>query len=115
MDETTLLVVDFAQMLTGDEAAAAAGAAGEESPPPNDYFIVNENALVRACRVDTTMNVSLTSSSTGVQPEGYEVAFSVWQDMFTGVTADAAFLRDVPYWVTIEGGVITAIEEQYLP
>lgn len=115
VDGSTILVVDYAQMLTGDEAAAAATAAGEESPPPHDYFIVDENMLLRTFPVDTTINVRLTSKSDGVQPEGYDVGFGVWQDMFAGTTADAGIVRVVPYWITVEGGVIMAIEEQYLP
>ena len=115
VDGSTVLVVDYARMLTGDEAAAAATAAGEESPPPNDYFIVNENTLLRTFPVDTTINVRLTSRSDGVQPEGYDVGFGVWQDMFVGMIEGAGIVKVVPYWITIEGGVITAIEEQYLP
>jgi hypothetical protein len=115
VDGATVLVVDYAQMLTGDEAAAAATAAGEESPPPNNYFIVNENTLLRTFPVHTTINVRLTSRSDGVQPEGYDIGFGVWQDMFVGMIADAGFVKVVPYWITIDGGVITAIEEQYLP
>jgi hypothetical protein len=111
----TVVVVDYAQMLTGAEAAAAATAAGEESPPPNDYFIVNENTLLRTFPVDTTIDVRLTSRSDGVQPEGYEVGFGVWQDMFIGMIEGAGVVRAVPYWITIESGVITVIEEQYLP
>jgi len=116
VDGSTVLVVDYAQMLTGDEAAAAATAVGAESPPPNDYFIVNENTLLRTFPVDSTMKVRLTSKLEGVQPEGYDVGFGVWRDMFTGVIADATgIVTVVPYWITVEGGVITAIEEQYLP
>lgn len=115
VDGATVLVVDYAQMLTGAEAAAAATAAGAESPPPNDYFIVNENTLLRTFPVDTTINVRLTSRSDGVQPEGYEVGFGVWQDMYVGMMEGADFVRMVPYWINIEGGVITVIEEQYLP
>ncbi len=115
VDGTTVLGVDYAQMLTGDEAAAAATAAGEESPPPNDYFIVNGDTLLRTFPVDTAINVRLTSKPDGVQPEGYDVGFGVWQDMFVGMIADAGIVKVVPYWITIEGGVITAIEEQYLP
>lgn len=111
----TLIVVDYAQMLTGAEAAAAATAAGEESPPPNDYFIVNENALLRTFSADTGMTVRLTSTSEGVRPEGYGVAFGIWQDMFAGMIANSDFVKAVPYWITIEGGIITVLEEQYLP
>lgn len=115
VDGSTVLTVDYAQMLTGDEAAAAATAAGYESPPPNDYFIVNQNTLLRTFPADTTINVTLTSKSGGVEPEGYDVGFGIWHDMFIGMIADAEFVKVVPYWITIEGGTVTAIEEQYLP
>jgi len=115
VDGSTVLVVDYAQLLTGTEAAAAATAAGAESPPPNDYFIVNENTLLRTFPVDTTINVRLTSKPDGVQPEGYEVTFDEWRGMFSGSSADTTIVRSVPYWITVEGGAIKVIEEQYLP
>ena len=113
--EAPRLTVDFAQMLSGAEAAAAAAAAGDESPPPNDYYIVNENPRVRTFPVDPGLTVRMTSTAEGTQPEGYSMAFGAWFDAYSGMSGTFPAIRDVPYWITIENGTITAIEEQYLP
>lgn len=112
---TITLTVDYAQLLTGDEAAAAAAAAGEESPPPNDYFILNENPRLREFVVDPDTRVTLTTVVEGTNPAGYEVALGEWYDMVAGMSPGMEVVRDVPYWITVEGGRIVEIEEQYLP
>lgn len=110
------LTVDYAQMLTGDAAAAAAAAAGEESPPPNDYYIVNENPRLRTFPADSTMKVRMTTSiSEGSKPGGYNMPFGEWFDAFSGMSGHFPAIRTVPYWITVKGGIITGIEEQYLP
>lgn len=113
--DTPELTVDYAQLLTGDEAAAAATAAGEESPPPNDYFILNENPRLRTFPVDVGPSVRMTSSAEGTRPEGYEMAFSEWYDAYSGMSGSFPAIRDVPYWIEIENGTVVRIEEQYLP
>lgn len=111
----TLLGVDYAQLLVGDAAAAAATAAGEESPPPNDYFIVNQSEKVRTWPVSPGVTVTVATWETHFEPAGYPVSWATWRDMYTG--ASNAFPRadEVWYWVTLEDGVITAINEQYFP
>lgn len=113
--DTPELTVDYAQLLTGDEAAAAATAAGEESPPPNDYFILNENPRLRTFPVDVGQTVRMTSSAGGTRPEGYEMVFSEWYDAYSGMSGSFPGIRDVPYWIEIENGTVVRIEEQYLP
>ncbi|TDB39658.1 MAG: hypothetical protein D9V44_01460 [Actinobacteria bacterium] len=110
----TYLTVDYAEMLTGKAAADAAAAAGQESPPPNDYFISNTNKKLREFPVDTAINVTLTSTAEGVQPEGYKVPFGDFQNIFTGVASGPDLTRQ-PFWITIKNGTITVIAEQYLP
>lgn len=109
------LTVDYAQLLTGDAAADAATAAGDESPPPNDYYIVNENPRLRTFPADPTMTVRMTSTSEGTRPEGYDVPFGEWFDAYSGMSGYFPAIRSVPYWITVEDGTITLIEEQYLP
>jgi hypothetical protein len=109
------LTVDYAQMLTGAEAAAAATAAGDESPPPNDYYIVNQNPKLRTFPADGSMTVRMTSSAEGTRPEGYDMPFAQWYDAFSGMSGSFPAIRDVPYWITVENGIIVGIEEQYLP
>ena len=111
----TYLGVDYAQLLGGDEAAAAATAAGEESPPPNDYFIVNQSEKVRTWPVSPGVTVTVATWEAHFTADGYPVSWATWRDMYTG--ASSAFPRadEVWYWVTLEDGVITAINEQYFP
>lgn len=110
----TYLTVDYAEMLTGKAAADAAAAAGEESPPPNDYFIRNTNPKLREFPVDTSIKVTLTSTSEGVKPEGYKVPFGDFENIFNGVTAGPDLSRQ-PFWITIKNGTVTVIAEQFLP
>lgn len=109
-----VLTLDYAQMLSGDEAAAAAAEHGDESPPPNDYYIVNDNTRLRELPADSRITVTVTSMDEGVDPGGYDMAFGQWFDVLVGMSA-SDFVKDRPYWITIEGGKIVAIEEQYLP
>ncbi|MCE5192308.1 MAG: hypothetical protein LLG08_11225 [Actinomycetia bacterium] len=113
-DGGTHVTVDYAEMLTGKAAADAAAAAGEESPPPNDYFIRNTNPKLREFPADTSIKVTLTSTSEGVKPEGYNVPFGDFENIFNGVTAGPDLSRQ-PFWITIKNGTITIIAEQFLP
>lgn len=114
---TPEIKVDYAQMLTGSAAAAAAAARGDESPPPNDYYILNENTKLRSFPAQSSMSVKLTSTDGGASaPSGYTVGFGQFADMYAGMSGGASgVFRNVPYWITIDGGTITSIEEQYLP
>jgi len=112
---TTMITVDYADFLTGDEAADAAAAAGEESPPPNDFFIRNVNPMLRTFPVESGISVTLRSSSSGIDADGYTVPLGQWQDFFIGMTGDMEVVRVVPYWIEIEDGVVVSVEEQYLP
>ncbi|MDO8987379.1 MAG: hypothetical protein Q7V14_04060 [Coriobacteriia bacterium] len=109
---TPYLTVDYAEMLSGAAAAAAATAHGSESPPPNDNYIVNDTTKLRSLAANPKMNVKVTSSGGGIDPD--TMAFGQWYDVLVGMSADN-FVKDRPYWITIKNGTITAIEEQYLP
>ncbi|MDI6800169.1 MAG: hypothetical protein QMD53_05845 [Actinomycetota bacterium] len=109
------ITVDFADFLTGDEAAGAATAHGDESPPPNDYYIVNDDMTTTNLPTSGISSVIMTTKSDGVEPEGYPVNFGVWFDTYIGMISGSEFVTDAPYWITLEAGVVTAIEEQYLP
>lgn len=114
--EEPMLTVDYLQFLTGDEAADAAAAHGDESPPPNDYYIANDNPRLRTYPVDRTIRVTLVTTSEGFSdPDGYEVDFGLFYDGLQGMSGEVPGMWDTPYWITIEDGVITEIEAQYLP
>ena len=108
------MTFDLAEFLTGDAAAQAAAEHGDESPPPNDYYIVNDNPRLRTLPI---------------APDA-ELRILDWADCCSsflagdlGLLADALAHGDPtgtyrptsPFWITVEGGAIVTIEEQYLP
>ncbi len=110
------IVADYAQFLTGSAAAAAAAADGGESPPPNDYYVLNENPKLRTLKVKPGISVKLTSNPDGtVDPAGYQVAVEVWSGYFAAPSDENAGIRGAGYWLTLDGGTVVAIEEQFVP
>ncbi len=108
------MTFDLAEFLTGDAAAEAATEHGDESPPPNDYYIVNDNPRLRTL---------------AIAPDA-ELRILDWADCCSSfVAGDLGLLADAlahgdptgtyrpssPFWITVSGGVIVTIEEQYLP
>jgi hypothetical protein len=111
-----VVTADYAQMLTGTAANKAATAHGDESPPPNDYYIVNDNHLLRKLKVKSGISVTVTTNPDGtVDPTGHIVTFANWAANYAAPTAANASLRSAPYWIWVKGDTITRIDEQYLP
>lgn len=77
----TAIEFDLACWFTGEAAAIAAAEDGEESPPPNDYYVRNDDPLVRSLPVSP--DVEVTWYPTGDPTSEVTVAFSEWID---GVT-----------------------------
>ena len=100
--------LDLACWFMGDAAARAAAEDGKESPPPNDYYVRNVNSTVR------TISVSGDATVTWLPNPG---------DPTTEETipyADWATERDIRdyqpgVWLTIGGGEVVEIQEQYVP
>jgi hypothetical protein len=109
--------IDYAEMLTGQEAIDAALAAGEIQPGedlPNDYFIRNSSADKRQFEVSDP--VDITTSSWGGEmnrPVTWTEFKSFWSA--TPPDPEAAFLRDSPWWIERDGQTVVKIDEQYLP
>lgn len=108
--------VDVIQFLTGDEAIAAYLEDNPDDPggPPNDYYIVNDNPRLRELPVGGGVAITMLDWDGGFAP--MTVAF---EDMPAHLAADPilddARLWPNPLWVTVEGGTVTAVEEQYTP
>lgn len=108
------MTADYAEFLTGTAAAKAAKAHHSESPPPNDYFIVNDNSLLRKLPVKSSAPVKLNDKADGTSdPSGYTTTVADFASLLTGPQGDR--FRAVGYWLTITDGTITAIEEQWVP
>lgn len=115
--EGRTIEVDVIQFLTGEEATTAYQEDYPDDPggPPNDYYIVNDNPRVRTLAVAEDVDVQLVRME---ETESAELEPGTWEelpDYFAGYAADDGTLWYSPFWLTIEGGAVVAIEEQYLP
>ncbi len=92
---------DLAQFLTGAAAEAAAAERGDEVN--NDYYIVNDNPRLRTLIAEGDTVVRVLEGGT--------------PDLLDSNVADFAVERspDAGFWVTIEGGIVTEIEQQFVP
>jgi hypothetical protein len=106
----TAIEFDLACWFTGDAAALAAAEDGEESPPPNDYYIRNVNPQLRTISVATGTDV-FWLPDIGDPSTQTTVPYADW---LTGRTARGSGYQP-GVWLTIAGGEIVHIEEQYVP
>lgn len=105
---------DLAYFYTGAEADAQAAAHGDETPVPDGYYIVNDNPKLRDVPISPSVKVRYIPEGTccDLQPGTLE-----------GLTAAAngTAMSDYPtmasthWWITIAGGQIVKIEQQFLP
>lgn len=81
---------------------------GGESPPPNDYYIRNENPLIRELTVDA--QTTLVFYPSGDPNEVVTTTFDEWH----ALSAErGGFFLGV--WVTIESGEVAEVNEQWVP
>jgi len=93
---------DRAEFLTGAEAEAAAAERGDEVN--NDYYIVNdETDTVTVVASGDTEVVVLANQGGPDQVETNVADFAVERHEGSG------------FWLTIEDGIVTRIEEQFVP
>lgn len=112
------LVVDVIQWLTGDAANQAAideGFIEVGDTVPNDYFIVNDNPMLRTLPIAPGVTVTLSTWDCENIPTEKDVDIQRFVALFNGAEDCTDNLRVNPYWLTVEGGSVVAIEEQYRP
>ena len=102
--------VDRVDMLTGEEAAAASRAAGGDGDVPNDYFLRNDNPLTRTYRVAPEAVVWGSIRMRLPEPWPKQTTLARWREFVAGSGA-----ANTLFHFEIHDGVITGIEEQYLP
>ena len=105
---TTDVTFDLACWFSGTAAEQAATEDGQESPPPNDYYIRNVNPTLRTVPVAAGAEVNWLPS-TGDPATATTVDYTTWlaeretRDFQPGV------------WLTVADGMVTFVEEQYVP
>ncbi len=108
------LQYDLAYFLTGEEANQAAADRGLETPVPNDYLIVNDSHKLRLTPLAGTYGVKYIPEGNCCQPvKAHTAQFLEWM----GETNQTDFPpKDSSWWwITIAGGEVTQIKQQYLP
>ncbi len=110
-----LLQYDLAYFLTGEEANQAAVDRGLDTPGPNDYVIVNDNPKLRLTPLEGVYSVKYIPEGSGLSSpvKAHEAQFLGW--MGESVQTDFPPKDTSWWWVTIENGSVTKIEQQYLP
>lgn len=113
------LAFDLACFYTGEEANRQAARRGDEVPVPNDVYIVNDNTTIRNLTVDPSAKLKLIDWNRCCDPSpGADLddfASSLGNEEFVEIGGRSYAGSLSPYWVTIEGGIVTRIEEQFLP
>lgn len=117
--EGSALILDLAYFLTGEEASQAAAEHGDEVPPPNDYYIVNDNERLRTLTLSPDLRILLLDWERCCD----ETLLATLEDFAAAIDAPEPITIDdhvyygssSQYWLTVEDGVVTTIEEQYLP
>jgi hypothetical protein len=105
------LVLDKAELLTGE---AARKAYQKENPgstdgPPNDYFLVNDNPLVRTLPVGAGVTVAVIDVGKGDSVTPSKSTFAKLP-AFLAVKENSTLFK-----LTVKGGKVTALKSVYLP
>jgi hypothetical protein len=112
------IAFDLATWLSGDEADRAYQHAGGEGPVPNDYFVINDNPRVRTLPLSSDLRLRLIDWNHCCDNffDGELTTFS--RAIETGdavIEGGLVYRAQSSWWITVRGGVVTEIEEQYTP
>ena len=110
---------DLAYFLSGEEANQAyQEATGESGPVPNDHFVVNDNPMLRTLSLAPDARLRLLDWNRCCDTffDGELALFAEAIGEQADVTdGDLIYRGQSQWWITVENGVVTEIEEQYSP
>jgi len=110
---------DLASFLSGEEANQAyQEATGETGPVPNDHFVVNDNPMLRTLTLapDARLHLLDWNNCCDTFFDGDLALFAEAIGEQADVTdGDLIYRGQSQWWITVENGVVTEIEEQYSP
>ena len=115
-NDGTSIAFDEARWIVGDEARHAAVAAGvcgadEEACPPNDYFIVNDATTTVELPLAQGVTIAIVDAS-GAEPQTEK---TISPKDFAALINDVHHPKNIPYQLYVEHGLVTIIEETYVP
>ena len=98
------LTFDLIIFLTGQAAKDEWKKEGNTGDgPPNDYLIVNNNPKLRTLPVSSSASITYNDPNNSFAPTSVSLA---------GLKGPFKYR---PFWITVTGGTITKIEEQFVP
>ena len=110
---------DLAYFLSGKEADQAyQEATGDTGHVPNDHFVVNDNPMLRTLTLSPDVRLRLLDRSHCCETffDGDLALFAQALEQQTDVTdGDLIYRGQSQWWITVENGMVTQIEEQYSP
>jgi hypothetical protein len=111
VDPTSLtMMFDLAYFLTGTEADKAAQAHGALGPGQehieNDYFIVNDNPMLR------TLSIAAGAKVHRIGPSGPD---ATKDETLSELAGNLNLHDELGFWVKVQGGKVVDIEEQFQP
>jgi hypothetical protein len=117
-DERTI-EFDLAYFLSGKEADRAyQEATGDTGHVPNDHFVVNDNPMLRTLPLSPHVRLRLLDWNRCCETffDGDLSLFAQAIEQQADVTdGDLIYRGQSQWWITIENGLVTKIEEQYSP
>lgn len=110
------LVVDYAELLTGEAAASAHEADGLGPLDGEQYYIRNRNTKLRTLPVAKDAKTVVWSwFSETEEIAAKEIPLGRFADAMPGGAAPEQRLHSMPYWFTVSAGAVVRIEEQFIP
>jgi hypothetical protein len=115
--DSSSVVFDLAYFLTGDEGKKAAiedGFIKKGEGLDNDYYIRNNNPLLRTLSLSAGASVEIVDWARCC--ESITGDLQAFADSFSPEMSGSGYRGpSSPYWITLQGGRIVLVEEQYLP
>ena len=102
---------DLAYLYTGAKAASEAAERGDEVT--DGYYIVNDNPRLRTLPIADDVEVEYVPVDNCCELRSGDI--DAWLEAVLATNPTDYAGTNVPWWITVEGGEITRIEEQYLP
>jgi hypothetical protein len=102
---------DLAYFLTGTQGEQAAEDHGDEFV--NGYYVVNDNPRLRTLPLAEDVEVEYIPATQCCELQPGDI--DTWLESIRETNQTDYDGKDVPWWLTVEGGKITRIEQQYLP